>query len=274
MITKHNWLANNLSERTHNRLVDFKASVTPYTFKEMDFDSAIEMTVKEIASKYSNLYLGLSGGYDSDFLLRVFHKFNVPVTPIIVCYGTAIENEFAYTACKELGIHPIEINLTDEQFLNYVDEKIFQKFNSSGYNATHVMYAADYVNKHNGTLLTGNHVLGDGDELISDDNYANLNEWDFYLDYTHPQLDHIDVFLYTLELTYSMLPKQNGITWQEYKHRLFNLPYRDKAQGKYLPDVVLKMRQLLGTKEDYQHKHSADWSRNEWRELFKNYIEL
>ena len=71
-----------------------------------------------------------------------------------------------------------------------------------------------------------------------------------------------------------MLPKENGITWQEYKHRLFNLPYRDKAQGKYSPDVILKMRQLLGTKEDYQHKHSADWSRNEWHELFKKYIEL
>lgn len=268
MITKHNWLTTNLSERTNNPTVDFKATITPYPFNKMDFNSAVEMTVKEISIKYSNLYLGLSGGYDSDFLLRTFYKFNIPITPIIVCYNTDNENNFAYKTCEELGITPVEIKLTDEQFLHYLDEKIFKKFNSAGYNAPHVIYAADYAEKHNGTFITGNHV-GTGYDIISDDNYANLNEWDFYLDYTHPQLAHIDVFMYTLELAYAMLPDENGITWQQHKHRLFNLEYRDKLQPIYPPDIILKMRKILGTVDDYKHKHSADWTRSEWAQIFE-----
>ena len=80
MITKNNWLATNLAERTINPTVDFELIINPYPFKKMDFNSAVEMTIKEIAGKYSNFYLGLSGGYDSEFVLRAFHKFGIPIT--------------------------------------------------------------------------------------------------------------------------------------------------------------------------------------------------
>jgi hypothetical protein len=273
MITKNNWIqSTTLNLRDSNPIADFILTINLYPFKKIDFDSAVEITVKEIGHNYSNLYLALSGGYDSEFLLRSFHKFNVDVTPIIVCYNNDAETKYAFEVCDELNITPVKIVLTDDQFLTYLNEKISKKFNGSGYNFTHVLFAADYSRQHNGTLLTGNHLIGDSTDIITDDNFASLNEWDFYLDHTHPDLNHIDVFLYTLELACSMLPADNGLTWQEYKHKLFNVKQRDKARPTYSTEVISQIKSILGAKEDYKHVQVHEWTRAEFNKTFKEFL--
>ena len=61
MITKNNWLTTNITNRLNDSSCDFDIKINPYPFKKMDFQSAVDYTVGEITSKYSNLYLGLTG---------------------------------------------------------------------------------------------------------------------------------------------------------------------------------------------------------------------
>jgi 7-cyano-7-deazaguanine synthase in queuosine biosynthesis len=271
MLTKNNWLTTNLPDRYQNPEVDFTLTITPYPFKKMEFNSAVEMTIKEISSKYSNFYLGFSGGYDSEFVLRAFHKFGIPIIPIIVHYGTDVENKFAYKACADLGITPVVITPTDEQFLKYLDEKLFKKFNGPGYHATHVMFAAEYVEQHNGTLITGGHWIGADPTNIADD-YASSHEWDYYTYYEYPAVNKIDFFLYTIELMYSMFPETDEGNWSVYKQQLFNIEYREKVRAVYSPDVIAKMRKILGKKEDYKHRQIYEWTREEFNNIFDDYV--
>jgi hypothetical protein len=270
-ISKNNWITTNLPERYTNREANFVLTFNPYPFKKMLFEDAVEMTVKEIASKYSNLYLALSGGYDSEFILRAFHKHGVPITPIIVLYGNEAERAYAYKACNELVLTPIEITITDNQFINYFYEKIYQKFNGIGFHGTQVLFAAEYVEKHGGTLLTGGHFIGTFDNSIADD-YASTCEWDFYTDYLYPTINKIDFYMYSLELTYSMFPDHNEGKWAYYKHQLLNLEYRDKIRAVYSLDVVKRLRAMLGKREDYAHTVEMEWTREEWDKIFENYI--
>lgn len=271
IVTKNNWFTTNLAERFTNPELDLLLTVKPYPFKEIDFDSAVEEAVKEIASKYTNLYLGLSGGYDSEFVLRAFHKFSVPITPIIVHFYNEAETAFALRACKELGITPIEITITEEQFIEYFYEKIFKQLNGVGFHSTHGLFVAEYVEQHKGTLLTGGHFIGTYHTNIADD-YSSTCEWEFYSGYLYPAVNKIDFYMYTPELTYSMFPKTDEGGWSEYKHKLLGLEYREKIQPTYPKELVSKLRAMLGDRKDFNHIYKYDWTRKEWDSMFEKVI--
>ena len=272
MTTKNNWFTTNLEKRSTDPRIGFEITFDPYPFKPMNFNSAVDMTVKEISNNYSNLYLALSGGYDSEFALRAFHKLNVPIKPIIVCFGNEIENAYAEKACKELSIEPIRINLTAEQFITYYRNYICNTLNSCGWHMTQALYAAEYSIKNNGTLITGNHFIGDDEDLISDKNFANSNEWDFYVRHLFKGLVNIDFYLYTVELAYSMLPEKDkdGMTWQKYKGELYNLEYRNKIRAKYPREVIDQIKELNVIRAGkFPSRTGQEWSREEFYKLFE-----
>jgi hypothetical protein len=269
MITKNNWISSNLPDRYDNPETDFLLTLKPYPFKQLSFEDAVEMAVNEISGNYSNLHLALSGGYDSEFILRTFHKYNIPITPIIVLYGNDVEVQYAYKACEELGITPVEIRITDDQFVNYFYEKIFKKFNGIGFHATHVLFAAEYAEQHNGTLLTGGHFIGTNHTNISED-WASTCEWDFYTGYVYPSVNKIDFYLYTVELIYSMFPNHIEGNWSHYKHKLLNLEYREKVRPVYSKELVHRLRTMLGKREDFRHVVEYEWTREEWYSIFED----
>jgi hypothetical protein len=269
MLTKNNWLTCNLAERFANPESDFLMEFNPYPFKKMKFDDAVELTIKEITANYSNFYLGLSGGYDSEFILRTFHKFGIAITPIIVRYCNDAETEYAYKACKELGITPVEIFLTDDQFVEYFYEKIFKQLNGIGFHSTHGLFAAEYAANHNGTLLTGGHFIGTYHTNIADD-WASTCEWEFYSGYLYPASNKIDFYFYTPELTYSMFPDTVEGGWSYYKHKLLGLEYREKMRPIYSDELVARIRAMLGKREGFNHIFKYDWTREEFDEFFKN----
>ena len=96
MLTKNNWLTTNIYNRLNDPSCDFNIEINPHPFKKMDFQSAVDHTIEEITNKYSNLYLGLSGGYDSDFVMHAFCDRNVSITPIIVRCNNEKENRYAF----------------------------------------------------------------------------------------------------------------------------------------------------------------------------------
>jgi hypothetical protein len=273
MITKNNWLTTNLEKRIIDPQINFEVTFDPYPFKTMSFNSAVDITAKEIANNYTNLHLALSGGYDSEFILRAFHKLNINITPIIVCFGTEIENSYAEKACQELGIEPIKISLTNDQYITCYKNNIVNKFNSPGYNAVQTLYAAEYAMNNHCTLITGNHLIGDGRELISNEKFVSSNEWDFYTGCLYKDLIHIDFYLYSIEISYSMLPSidKNGISWQKYKEELYNLEYREKIRAVYPREIIDQIKETnIARLKRLTGSTGQVWSREEFERILSN----
>lgn len=269
MLTKNKWLHTNLAERFINKASEFDMGIDLYPFKGMTFQEAADYTCRDIANNYNNLYLAFSGGMDSDFVLRCFHRNNIEIKPIIVICGKQIENEYAFNLCDELQITPIIIEVTEQQFLDFYRQHIYEKFNGVGYNATQVLIAAELVEKENGTLITGNHFMGDGDDMITDEVYLISNEWDFYTDYCFTGCKNIDFFLYTPEIAYSMMPDEN-ITWNRHKEKIYQIPYRDKMRPVYTPETYEVIKTMARNRTPLK-KTGEVWTKQKFLDTFDKY---
>lgn len=264
MLTKRNWISSNILDRFINRSCDFQVNIFPYDFKELSFSEASDYACNEIYKEYKNLYLALSGGLDSEYVLRAFVRNNIPIQPIIVCCGNEEENHYAHLLCNELNISPIVINVSEKKFLEYYIKLIANNLGGVGYNITQVLFAAEYSMSNNGMLITGDNFLGDGVDLISDQKYALVGEWQFYTEALN--MPNIDFFLYTPELAYSMMPKVYD-KWNVYKSKLYCLTYRDKIRAKYSRLTIKILNHVstpLCTKQ-----YIATWSKDEFLDLFK-----
>lgn len=269
MLTKNKWLYTNLADRFTNKAADFSMGINLYPFKEMSYQEAADYTCCEIAKDYDKLYLALSGGMDSDFVLRCFHRNGIDIHPIIVVCGKQIENDYAYAVCDELGITPTIIEISERQLIDFYDEHIYRKFNGVGYNATQVLIVAEMVEKLGGTLITGNHFMGDGDDMITDDVYLISNEWDFYTDYCFVGCKNIDFFLYTPEIAYAMMPRDN-ITWNRHKEKIYQIEYRDKLRPVYSPETIAEIA-LMASNRVPLKKTGEVWTKEQFFTLFDKY---
>ena len=270
MKTKNNWCTSNIANRMAHKSTDFIVTLRPYDFDMVNFTQASENVAFEIAQNFPDLYLAFSGGLDSDYLMRLFHRLGIPVTPIIVCYGNELENSFAHNTCKELKVEPIVMNITKEEFLHEFKTNINVLADGIGFNSTQPIFAARYVESKSGTLLMGGHFLGDGDDKINNKLYASLNEWDFYPDLYAPNLNVIDPMMYTPQIVYSMMPTYENEGWNTYKHKLYGIPYRPKYKAKYTHEMmneIYSFRKFKG-KRGYSHY----WSKEQFQSLMEPHI--
>ena len=272
MITKNNWLTTNITNRLNDSSCDFDIKINPYPFKKMDFQSAVDYTVGEITSKYSNLYLGLTGGYDSDFIMHAFCDRKVPITPIIVKCNSEEENAYAYKTCEKYNINPVILNVTEEQLMDAFKTHIHTSINSSAHNGAHNIIISQYVLDNKGTLLLGHNLLGNGDDLITEDTFAQSSEWDFYWEALFPELNYIDFYLYTIDLTYSIFPFNDiGTMWKDYKSKLYSLEKRDKMKSKWSADSLSTMDDLRKQRTKFP-KSMIKYSLNDIQYTFDKFI--
>lgn len=240
MLTKNNWIQTNLKNRFTDPASDFHISIRPYKFKDMSFQESADFTCLEIAKDFDNLFLALSGGMDSDFVLRCFHRNDVKIQPIIVSCCNEGENEYAYRLCDELRITPIVIKINEEEFLKFYEEHIYKKFNGVGYNSTQMLVAAKIAEEFQGCLVTGNHFIGDGDDMITDEIYLISNEWDCY---SFSSSKTIDFFLYTPEIFYALMPREY-VMWNIHKQKTYGIPYREKMRPNYSDETIKKLKDM------------------------------
>ena len=232
MKTKNNWITSNLEDRVKYGL-PFDVNLKPYAFERVNFLTAAQNAAKDISKNYSNLYLSLSGGYDSEFILRFFISQHIQITPVIVRCLNDEETQYAFKACEELSINPIVINVAEREFYKVYLERILKITKGFSHSSTPTVIVADYVQENNGTLITGNHLLKDGTDLVSSQQFSGLNDHDFYSDITHPNLINIDFLLYNPQISYSAFPDRFDQTCHEYKRALYKLPYRNKIGPKF-----------------------------------------
>jgi hypothetical protein len=274
MLTKNNWYCGSLQGRFENPFSDCTIEINPYSFQKVEFSEAVKNSAKQISEDYSNLYLGLSGGLDSEYALRIFHKLGIPIIPVIGSYCNEEETFYAYNVCKELNIEPVVININEKEFEDCYYNEIFLKLNGIGLNTTQVYFVAEYVKNNNGVLVTADHIIGDGDEIISKDACAYANEWDFYISSLFPDLVNVDLFMYTPQCVYSMIPHKDEHftwTWNYYKSQLYNIEYRKKIKPLYDEKFLQMYRRLFFRKKT--PIRSFQWSQDELNNIFKNYIQ-
>jgi hypothetical protein len=102
-------------------------------------------------------------------------------------------------------------------------EDIFTKLNGYGSNAVSQLIAGRYAEDNSGVAVIGEH------------GYDGANEWDFYNDALIHEDNSIYFFMWTPELVKAMQTEYEGEDHQEFKHRLYNIPFRPKMYYTYGP---------------------------------------
>jgi len=273
MLTNHSWFDTNLRQRFVDKSVDLSYIINPYRFKSMSFDEATNFTCQQLSDMNKQIFVSFSGGYDSEYVLKSLRNNSIDAIPLIVECGITEEIKYAYEVCKELRLDPILIKISENDFLNFVEENIVNKFDGIGYNSAYGMLAAEYVSKiDNSILVSGNHFLGDGFELITDEEIFVAHDWDFYVDYFLPTPININFFIHNMEIVYSAIPSEN-ITWGMFKHKKFKLKVRDKMRYRYTYETQKKINGLIRKIKYPNKKVGVVWSRKQFFDFFEKHKE-
>jgi len=232
MIVKNNWIYSNIKDRMVDQTNDLKIYFNPQKFSELCFYDSSKNVAVELANKYDNIYLALSGGLDSEFVLVLFKENKIPIKPIIVEYNdNSLESSYAIHMCKKLNISPIIINCPDDLYINIFKKELCDKFNIYGFRNIPILLCLKFIEKNNynnSVLLTGHDVIDDNFTTVA--SKASFVDWDFCYYYLS-KIHCINFFHYTPEIVYSVIKSFDNITdTQEFKANLYNLDYRPKIK--------------------------------------------
>ena len=240
-MTKDDWLTTNLLGRKGTN-EPFKVTIKPVKFDKIAYQDAVIRAAKEIGTLSDKIFVALSGGMDSESVVRIFHSAGVKIHPIIVSFsGNNLERQYAFRVCEELKIEPIVIDMTNQDILKYYI--LMSNFvDMVAVHSLPTIRAQIYAKEHGGILVTGDHFLSDESHM----DLVECNEWDYY--HTVVSSDNIGFFMYSAELTYAMLTEwynMSGDT-QECKSRFYNVIWRPKLNHKYDKEIYDSI--ILNTK--------------------------
>jgi hypothetical protein len=230
-MTKNDWFKHNLANRLTDPSCNLKITINPGQYTKMSFDEACDYTAKQIYKDLGpSLYLALSGGYDSEFVLRVFQRNNIPIIPIVVMTGgNQKEAEYAFKACPD----PALIGINEQIVLKTYYTEIYQKLNSYGIHSVPALLCGQYAQERGGNLVVGEHII--------DGTTFRVNDWDFYNDVLLTNKT-AEFFIYTPEVVYAMTYEMTEDSEQQWKDKLYKLKSRPIHSYQYTKafDTVLK----------------------------------
>lgn len=137
---------------------DMDAYMVPVGSCELkDITQVSNEVAVDIANNYSNLYVGMSGGIDSEWIAKTFHRNGIPFTPIIYEAEDLMSADtwWAHKWCSENGYTPVIFKEHLFQFTKgLVDMSVKHILRTPG--GPYMMSKlVQYVNDHNGKLVTG-----------------------------------------------------------------------------------------------------------------------
>lgn len=247
MATENDWVDSNIFERLLIPALSFHVRLRPHPFREMSFQDAADYTAKRIYEKNKNIFVALSGGADSDFVVRVFHRNNIPFTPIIVkTSGNFKELIWAYRTCDKLNLTPTILELNDAQYLNIYYEEIIKKIRGYGIYSVPSIHACRYAKEHDGVLIIGEHMIeGEKEDKNGKKTIRpEMNEWDCYNEAIIGNEYSIPFFLYTVELTYAMLNAVEEMPIDMWKCKLYGIDYRPIMSYEFAPAFEKAIKQI------------------------------
>ena len=215
MATKNNWLKTNIKERLVDPSVDIKVWHDVLSVRALSWDQAIQETVEDLSKLEKKLYVPLSGGMDSEYVMKTLQHLN-PIPIIVVTPGNALEVSYAFHYCKHNNITPVVIEHTEKQLIDIFYEEIYKKLNGVGIYSIAALIASKYAYENDGVAIIGEHA------------YDGVSEWDFYNDALISEEACIYFFMWTPELIKAMINEYDGSDHQEFKYQLYQIPFRPK----------------------------------------------
>jgi hypothetical protein len=248
MTTYKNWLTTNIRDRDDVKATDLKVYLRKIDEWDLtlSFNEASRQVVNKIASLNKEIYVGLSGGMDSEYVAKVFIEERVPFKTVIIdTPGNQLELAYAYHFCRNNNIDPIVLKKTEADMLKCYYNDVLIKISGYGHNAIATYMAAKYAEDQGGIFVMAEHLIDDQDDGSI---LVGANEWDFYNDVLIGEHNTHYFFNYTPEIAYSMIKAIGQDDAQEYKHRLFDIPFRPKITYQYSRNYVDALHKLRKVK--------------------------
>lgn len=226
MITENNWVQTNIDEYCEKN-VDFVFTIVPYDFKKKSFRVAAEQAAKNIYRDIKKpLYILFSGGADSEFVVRLFHRLEIPFTAVIVDTGlNTLENRVARLVCEKLDIKSHIIETNEEEVMNFFLNVMYKHNRGRSSDMIPPLMGFEYINSVGGVGITG------ATPAYDDDNIQNVavSANEFYPD--RFGYDYIGFYYYNIEIFYATLASvKDAKTAAEFKSRTYGTIYRDKSR--------------------------------------------
>lgn len=270
------WFEDNLSLRKINKNLDYKIDIN---LNEKILVSSFQTEANNLAIKIKNfysqkIYIGLSGGYDSEFICKTFLRNNIDFTPIIGFYpGNVIETKYAFNFCKKNNLNPIVIETTEKELLDIYFQIILKYYKGKGFRAPLNIICCNYVKSKDGLWIDGGTILGPT-------NYPFIkNHVYFYPDfgssYCHDIFKNvpiIDFLNFTPEIFLSGLISVEDyyIDWRTFKSKVYDCEYRIKMKHELSDNFKNKVYEEwnkikmpnpycnFGTKQDILNKFNSN----------------
>ena len=120
MLCKDNWIDMSWDGLPARKLKEnLKVEIKKQAQSLLPFEKACDLVAEEIYSQHKNLYLGLSGGSDSENIANVLLRNKIPFVPVILEYNHIMdpprvnENWWAKQWCRKNQITPLIVYSTD-----------------------------------------------------------------------------------------------------------------------------------------------------------------
>lgn len=273
MITHENWFNTNIRDKLTNINFELKLQWNLKPFKKMRFHEAADYTAKLIAKQTNKpIYIGLSGGYDSEYTLSTFMRNNIKVIPLIVtCDGNQTETAYAFHFCRINNLEPKVLHMSDKDLLRVYLRDIVGKMRAKATNMVATVYACDHVTSMNGIFISSDHLFTDGFETVQSNDAFCVAEHDDYLYALFPETEALQFFMYTPELCQSMIESltTEDLTWPEAKWELYGLTFRPKIKYKYSDKILYAMNGVQG--KNLSHSVITLGNREKTLKIFDSY---
>jgi hypothetical protein len=229
MPSENNWFSHNLKDRLNDHNSDFDIDLRASSCRKISFEDATREACEKLHRVNPKIYIGLSGGIDSEYVFRKFHSYNIPHEAVIV-YSPCYDNEcsIAFNLCNEYNIKPTILNITESDIVSRCKLEIKDKLNSFGIGGVPALCVAEYARDMGGIYIKAEHMVGDIEDKVA----VEVNEWDFYNDVLYPETTY-DFFMYTPEIVYSMVNAMGDTDPQTFKCNLYDIKYREKIFADY-----------------------------------------
>ena len=249
---------------------DLEVVITKKADTSMSFHDARRLVAEDIVSiaKHKKIFVGLSGGLDSEIVAQSFYEQGIEIYPIITdikWYNIHVnysDTWYAYRWCNERNIKPIVFNYSIGELLSESLRLAKQLRTRKLYPLLNVINS-QFAKSQGGLLVNGQALIEYYPEHTLD--YIRdmqglsegwlIHECDFYVDMEDPGYHPYNFLSWTPEIVLSIISARDfNLNSEDNKANLTGLLPRPKLG---MPDLVLhyyhesmaKQRQQYGTSE-------------------------
>jgi hypothetical protein len=260
----HNWIHAGINDwcRVKADPRQFSLEVITKASKTIaDFDSASAEAAHAVANAWSGkpLFLGISGGMDSEYTATTFLRERIPFTPYILNITGVNDTEawFAHYFCYKNKLTPLVKTISAEEYQHQILKKYLPELsNTNNVNLSLFLYSADYIKSIGGYILNS---AGDINYDFEEKKFF-CGLVDFCLDVYRTGEHPSSFFVSTPEFALSYISQfDESIDEQYNKINFYGISPRPKMD--YLSNLYsdMKIKSILNTRAKYVPITTPHW---------------